>query len=157
MRNGNKNGSRNRLSDTVMMSDRDQILERLAEVATALDTREWTALGELFTESASGYGAAGRDAIVSRVRDHLGGCGPSQHLLGNQRVELDLDGNPDRARSRAYGRVLHLGADDLAGLIYECCGEYTDLWTRTDAGWRISSRWFDMRFDLGDDRVLRPG
>ena len=157
MRNGNKNGSRNRLSDTVMMSDRDQILERLAEVATALDTREWTALGELFTESASGYGAAGRDAIVSRVRDHLGGCGPSQHLLGNQRVELDLDGNPDRARSRAYGRVLHLGADDLAGLIYECCGEYTDLWTRTDAGWRISSRWFDMRFDLGDARVLRPG
>ncbi|WP_010542211.1 nuclear transport factor 2 family protein [Dietzia alimentaria] len=146
-----------RLSDRVMMGDRDQIIERLADVATALDAREWTALGQLFTESATGYGATGRDAIVDRVKAHLGGCGPSQHLLGNHRVELDLDGDPDCARSRTYGRVLHLGADDLAGLTYECCGEYTDLWTRAGAGWQISSRWFEVSFDLGDARVLRPG
>lgn len=138
-----------------MTSTRDEIVERLADVATALDTRDWSGLGALFTESATGYGATGRDTIVERVRDHLGGCGPSQHLLGNHRVELDLDGDPDRARSRTYGRVLHLGAGDLAGLTYECFGEYTDEWTRTDHGWRITSRWFDVSFDLGDARVLR--
>lgn len=138
-----------------MSSTTDEIIDRLADVATALDTRDWAALGALFTESATGYGATGREAIVERVRDHLGGCGPSQHLLGNHRVEVDLDGDPDRARSRTYGRVFHLGAGDLADLSYECFGEYTDLWTRTDQGWRISSRWFEVSFDRGDARVLR--
>ena len=88
-------------------------------MATALDTRDWDALGALFTESATGYGVTGRAAIVEMVRDHLGGCGPSQHLLGNHRVECDLDGDPDRARSRTYGRVFHVGSDDLADLTYE--------------------------------------
>ena len=138
-----------------MNSSRDQIVERLADVATALDTRDWAMLGEMFTESATGYGATGREAIVGHARDHLGGCGPSQHLLGNHRVELDHDGDPDRARSRTYGRIMHLGADDHAGLTYEVFGEYTDLWTRTDAVWRISSRRLDVSIVLGDARVLR--
>lgn len=138
-----------------MTTDREQIIERLADVASALDTRDWDGLGALFTQSATGYGATGREAIVERVRDHLGGCGPSQHLLGNHRVELDPGPRPDRARSRTYARVLHLGAGELAGLSYECFGEYTDEWTRTDDGWRITSRWFEVSFDIGDARVLR--
>ena len=140
-----------------MTSDRDQIIERLADVATALDGRDWEGLGELFTESATAYGATGRTAIVERIRDHLGGCGPSQHLLGNHRVHPGHDGDPDTARSRTYARVLHVGAGDLAGQTYECFGEYTDLWTRTDQGWRITSRWFEVSFDLGDATVLRRG
>ena len=140
-----------------MRSERDQIIERLADVATALDTRDWDGLGELFTEAATGYGATGREAIVERVRDHLGGCGPSQHLLGNHRVELEYDGDPDRARSRTYARVLHLGAGDQSGLSYECFGEYSDLWARTSEGWRIESRRFQVSFDRGDFRTLQPG
>ena len=139
----------------MMTNTREEIIERLADVASALDNRDWDALGELFTEAATGYGATGRESIVDRVRDHLGGCGPSQHLLGNHRVECDLDGDPNRARSRTYGRVFHVGSGDLSGLTYECFGEYTDLWTRTDLGWRISSRWFEVSFDRGDARVLR--
>ncbi|AWH95091.1 MULTISPECIES: nuclear transport factor 2 family protein [Dietzia] len=140
-----------------MTSDRDQILERLADVATALDTRDWDGLGALFTESATGYGASGREAIVAIVRQHLGGCGPSQHLLGNHRVQLALDGNEDRARSLTYARVLHLGAGDQSGLTYECFGEYSDLWSRTAEGWRIASRRFHITFDRGDFRTLQPG
>ncbi|MBM7231931.1 DUF4440 domain-containing protein [Dietzia sp. HMSC21D01] len=140
-----------------MTTDRNQIIERLADVASALDTRDWDALGALFTETATGYGARGREAVVERVRDHLGGCGPSQHLLGNHRVEVGYEGDPDRARSLTYARVLHLGADDLAGRSWECFGEYSDLWERTGEGWRITSRRFDVRFDLGDPSVLRRG
>ncbi|WP_245847653.1 nuclear transport factor 2 family protein, partial [Dietzia natronolimnaea] len=92
------------------MSDRDRIIERLADVATALDTRDWAGLREMFTETANGYGAAGREQVIQTVRDHLGGCGPSQHLLGNHRVHLALEGNEDRAKSLTYARVLHLGA-----------------------------------------------
>lgn len=145
-----------------MSTDRVQIIERLADVSSALDSRDWDALGALFTVDATAYGATGRSEIVTVVRAFLGGCGPSQHLLGNHRVELEFDdGHPDgeqHARSRTYARVLHLGATgtELEGLTYECFGEYTDLWTRGSGGWRIRSRKFHVSFDRGDFSVLRP-
>jgi ketosteroid isomerase-like protein len=135
------------------VDDRSAIGEALAELAAALDTRDWTALGEAFTADAHGYGARGRDAIVARVREHLGGCGPSQHLLGNLRVRLD----GDTATSLAYARVLHVGAGERAGAVYECLGEYTDGWLRTPAGWRLTSRRFAVSIESGDRAVLRPG
>ena len=118
-----------------MSSDRDQIIERLADIATALDTRDWDGLGELFTESATGYGAAGREQIVRTVRDHLGGCGPSQHLLGKPQgaprarrrrgpgEESDVragasprDGRPGRTELRVLRRVLRPVDQDPRGL-----------------------------------------
>lgn len=135
------------------MGDRESISERLADVAAALDTRDWTALGEAFTAGASAYGADGREAIVARVRAHLGGCGPSQHLLGNLRVAVD----GESASSRAYARVHHVGAGESAGSFYECLGEYTDTWARTPAGWRLTGRRFAVSIELGDRSVLQPG
>ncbi|WP_342661099.1 Uncharacterized protein Rruber_02119 [Rhodococcus ruber] len=136
-----------------MTHDREQIVERLAELASALDRRDWAGLGAAFTDSATGYGAAGRDGIVAVVRAHLGGCGPSQHLLGNHRIEVD----GDRARSLTYARVHHVGAGPAVGASYECFGEYDDRWVRTRDGWRLTSRTFTISHDLGDFGVLRPG
>ncbi|RFU20516.1 nuclear transport factor 2 family protein [Geodermatophilus marinus] len=133
------------------MSDRAAIEAVLHGVASALDGRDWTALGAAFTEDAHGYGADGRAAIVARVREHLGGCGPSQHLLGNVRVTVE----GGTARSLAYGRVFHVGADD-PGTFYECMGEYRDRWVRTPAGWRLTRRRFVVAIERGDRAVLRP-
>ena len=44
----------------------------------------------------------------------------------------------------------------MDGSFYECLGEYDDHWVRTDVGWQISRRWFDIRISLGDFAVLRP-
>jgi SnoaL-like domain len=33
----------------------------------------------------------GREAIVKLLRDSLGGCGPTQHLLGNHTAYIDGD------------------------------------------------------------------
>ncbi|OLT10375.1 DUF4440 domain-containing protein [Actinomadura sp. CNU-125] len=138
---------------TSTTSDRDQIIERLAELAAALDRRDWDAVGAMFVPSATGYRRTGRDEIVATVRGHLGGCGPSQHLLGNHRVEV----RGDEARSLTYARVYHRGKGTAEGLAYECFGEYEDRWTRTPDGWRITSRVFTISFDLGDFAVLQPG
>ncbi|WP_026403849.1 nuclear transport factor 2 family protein [Actinomadura sp. WAC 06369] len=138
---------------TSTMSDREQIIERLAEMAAALDRRDWDAVGAMFVPDATGYGRTGRDTIVARVRAHLGGCGPSQHLLGNHRVEI----RGDEARSLTYARVHHQGEGEAAGRAYECFGEYEDHWTRTPDGWRMTSRTFTISHDLGDFGVLRPG
>ncbi|MBE1534677.1 nuclear transport factor 2 family protein [Actinomadura algeriensis] len=138
---------------TSTTSDRDQIVERLADLAAALDRRDWDAVGAMFVPSATGYRRTGRDEIVATVRAHLGGCGPSQHLLGNHRVEI----HGDEARSLTYARVHHQGKGTAEGRAYECFGEYEDRWTRTPAGWRITSRAFTISYDLGDFAVLQPG
>lgn len=135
------------------MGDREQIIERLAELAAALDRRDWAAIGAMFTEDATGYGRTGRAEIVAVVRRYLGGCGPSQHLLGNHRVRID----GDRARSLTYARVMHLGAGPMEGRHYECFGEYDDRWVRTAGGWLLTSRTFQITMQFGDFGVLRPG
>jgi ketosteroid isomerase-like protein len=137
----------------VTAADERAIERALCSVATALDSRDWAALGAAFTEDARGYSKVGRDAVVAQVRAHLGGCGPSQHLLGNIRVTVD----GDTASSLTYARVYHVGAGERAGTFYECIGEYTDSWTRTPSGWLLTFRWFDVRIELGDRSVLRPG
>lgn len=133
-------------------ADERAIERALYRVAAALDRRDWTALAGAFTPGAHGYGAVGREAIVSRVRAHLGGCGPSQHLLGNVRVLAE----GDTASSSAYARVHHVGIDTRSGSFYECLGEYTDAWARTADGWLLTSRRFEVQIEIGDRRVLQP-
>jgi ketosteroid isomerase-like protein len=137
---------------TAAVADERAIERALHGVAAALDTRDWAALSAAFTADAHGYGARGREAIVARVRAHLGGCGPSQHLLGNVRVFVD----GDTASSLAYARVYHVGTGGRSGAFYECLGEYTDAWARTSGGWLLTSRRFAVQIELGDRSVLQP-
>ncbi|WP_067440183.1 nuclear transport factor 2 family protein [Nocardioides jensenii] len=135
-----------------MSEDRTRIVEQLAHVASALDRRDYAFLMATFTEDAVGYGKTGPDAIVAQVRAHLGGVGPTQHLLGNHRVTVD----GDEARSLTYARVHHVGAGPMEGEFFECLGEYDDRWRRTPDGWKLHRRRFDMQIMLGDFAVLRP-
>jgi hypothetical protein len=135
-----------------MSTDRDEIVEALAEIAAALDARDWGTVRARFTADTHAYGVHGQDALIEQMQAHLGGVGPTQHLLGNHRVVV----NGDSARSLTYGRIHHVGAGPMEGSSYECMGEYDDEWTRTSAGWRISRRWFDIRIQIGDFSVLRP-
>lgn len=135
-----------------MTDDRTALLEALAELAAATDAKDWTSIGAAFTEDAHGYGVRGRAAIVARMREHLGGCGPTQHLLGNHRCRVD----GDTARTLSYARVHHVGAGPKAGAFFECLGEYDDHWVRDRVGWLLKDRTFDMKITRGDFGVLRP-
>jgi hypothetical protein len=135
-----------------MSTDRDEIVEALAEIAAALDARDWGTVRARFTADTHAYGVHGQDALIEQMQAHLGGVGPTQHLLGNHRVVV----NGDSARSLTYGRIHHVGAGPMEGRSYECMGEYDDEWVRTSAGWRICRRWFDIRIEIGDFSVLRP-
>jgi hypothetical protein len=129
------------------------VVDVLVRCAAAFDARDWPSLDNVFTTDANAYGAEGREAVVATVRSFLGGCGPSQHLLGN--FQMTVSG--DSARSVCKARVLHLGAGDRAGLTYECCGNYLDDLVRTTDGWRIQRRHFEVTISLGDMSVLQPG
>ena len=134
------------------MSDRDEILERLAQVAAATDARDWGALRALATDDVHGYGARSADEMIAVLQAHLGGVGSTQHLLGNHRVTID----GDTARVLSYGRVHHVGSGPMDGSFYECMGDYDDTWVRTEQGWKLAKRWFEIRIELGDRAVLRP-
>ena len=136
--------------------DRTAVIALLTRYATCLDSRDWSGLEDVFHPDANGhYGSLseGRSAIIASIRSFLGGCGPSQHLLGNYHV--DVDG--DHATSSTQARVIHLGSGERAHLTpYEAIGTYHDEHVRTPDGWRIIERQFDVRISLGDIGVLHP-
>src|SRR3954465_1984668 len=93
--------------------DERAIAAVLRTYARACDQRRWDLFEEVFTPDAvteaGGVRLEGRQARIDSIRSNLGGCGPTQHLLGNQRI--DVDG--DEATSSVYVRALHVGAGEL--------------------------------------------
>lgn len=134
-------------------TDREALIERLAEFAAAIDARDWETIETLFTPDAHGYRVdGGPGPIIADMQAHLGGVGPTQHLLGNHRVRVD----GDSARTLTYARIHHVGAGPMSGSFWECMGEYDDRWVRTERGWQICRRSLTIRISLGDFAVLRP-
>jgi hypothetical protein len=137
-------------------AERQVIVDTLNAYAMCLDARDWVGLNNVFHPQAVGvYGATftGRAAIIESIRSFLGGCGPSQHLLGNYQIAIE----GDNAQSATKARVLHVGAGERADLTpYEAIGVYRDRHVRTSEGWRIIHRQFDVQITLGDFNVLQP-
>ncbi len=137
--------------------DRIEIVAVLDRYAEALDQRRWELLEEVFAPDVDfdfgEWSAHSLPEAVATMRSYLDGCGPSQHLLGNYRV--DLDG--DRATSRVYVRASHVGVGRAAGKSYEMAGEYADELRRTPVGWRSVKRRAQVFFELGSREVLGPG
>jgi hypothetical protein len=122
----------------------------------ACDRRDWALFDEVFTPDAvTEYGGAvvaGRGERVASIRSHLGGCGTTQHLLGNYSASVQ----GEAAEASCYVRAFHLGAD-RPELHYEMFGRYHDRLRRTPDGWRIAYRRLEVSFELGTRDVLGPG
>jgi hypothetical protein len=138
------------------VEDRTAVIDTVNRYATALDSRDWAMLDEVFTPDVLGdYGAGvleGREAVRGMVRHMLGGTGASQHLLANHRV--DVEG--DTARCVCQVRAFSAGGGARAGQTYELLGEYRDRLVRTPAGWRIARREMSVHHEIGSRDVLGP-
>ncbi|MEO8696368.1 MAG: nuclear transport factor 2 family protein [Acidimicrobiales bacterium] len=140
-----------------MDNDRAAIIEVLNRYADACDTRDWALFERVFTPDVTsdygpGYQRADRAAIIASVQSHLGGCGPTQHLLANYDIHVDGDRAISSCRLRAY----HCGTDAEPDLFYECFARYEDELARTADGWRITHRRMRVDFELGTRAVLKP-
>ena len=139
------------------LRDRSEIVAVLDRYAEALDQRRWELLEQVFAPDVDvdfgEWSARSLPEVVATIRSYLDGCGPSQHLQGNHRVEVDRD----RAKSRVYIRAAHVGVGRAAGKSYEMAGEYQDELRRTPAGWRIVRRRLQVFFELGSRDVLGRG
>lgn len=146
------------MSNTPKFEDWVGIVDVLNRYAEALDSRDWALMEQVFTPDANGtYGGGeriGRGELIANFRRNLGGCGPSQHLLGNYKVEV----NGDTARATCRVRVYHTGLGERAKLEpYEMWGFYHDELVRTKEGWRIKHRTLTSAISRGDRNVLQPG
>ena len=121
--------------------DERAIQHQLIALASAMDRRAWDELDTIMAEDVTGdlgdgTAISSRRQFVGMFRKFLGNCGPTQHLLGNFRIEVG--GN--QASSRCYVRDLHQGSGDRSGLFLSTPGEYRDRWLRTAQGWRMIHR-----------------
>ena len=132
-----------------------RVLDRYAEV---LDTRDWDALREVFTPDVEmdfvAWQATNLDDVRTQISAFLDSCGPSQHLLGNYRIEFR---DNDTAHSACYVRVMHFGKGEHEGKRYEMWGEYRDDFVRTPSGWRSRKRIARAHMHEGDASLLGPG
>lgn len=140
-----------------LLSER-QIGRLLADLALAMDRRDWAALDAIIADDATAdFGlpeiCRGRAAIVANFRSFLGGCGPSQHLLGN--LVVDVEG--ETAESRCYVHDLHQGAGAKSHLTFLAPGQYRDRWRRIEGRWWLVHRQKLMFTTLGSLEILGPG
>lgn len=139
-------------------SDRIAIIAVLDAYAEAVDRRRFEDLEEVFAEDIEfDYGpdwqVVGRKLAIERIAASLAHCGPTQHLQGNYRVEVD----GDQARSRTYVRAFHVGIGAARGKTYEMGGHCRDAFARIDGAWRMTRRVGRMIFEAGTTEVLAPG
>ena len=136
--------------------DRFAIIATLDRYAECLDQRDWPGLADVFTQDVEidwvEWKQKGLAESTGSIRSYLDGCGPSQHLLGNYRIELD----GDSAQSKHYCRVMHMGKGDQKGKTYESWIEYQDELVRTEVGWRSRRRTCVAIMEQGDRAVLGP-
>ena len=138
--------------------ERQRIEEVLIRYAEACDRRRWELLDEVFQEDViadygNEYHLHGRSQLVAMIRSMLGGCGPTQHLLGN--FSITVHGR--QADSRCYVRAAHAGRGAHANLQYEVWAGYEDHLVRGPSGWRIARRTMHVWHESGTRGVLGPG
>lgn len=139
------------------MNHNETIREVLNKYARACDRRDWPLFEDVFTADVlfnygGEYEATGRDKLVKLIKNSLGGCGPTQHLLGNFTIAV----NGETATCSCYVRAFHVGRGDKRGQLYEVWGEYKDALVLDGGTWKISERQFLITYELGGRDVLRP-
>jgi len=141
----------------VSPDDRQAIIDVLVRYARACDDKDWPLLSRVFTEDVSAryrtVELRSLDEVERHLRSVLGGCGRTQHLIGNVQLHPTDRGVAVRSNVRGW----HVGVGAHQGAHYEGIGYYDDLAVRTADGWRLAERIFVLVADHGDRSVLQPG
>ncbi len=136
--------------------EKDQIITVLNLYAQACDRRDWALFRTLFTADIDanygGFEFQGCEEVISVIRSNLGGCGPTQHMLGNYLIDV----KGDKATSRCQVRASHAGGQGREGAFFEVWGEYSDTLKKQEGCWRIAKRAMIIYHEIGTRDVLAP-
>lgn len=139
-----------------LLDERD-IVALAHRYCRALDTKEWSLLGDVFATDATADLMApddleGLEAITNRIRTALEQLDESQHLVGNHEVTVD----GDTGTHRCYLQAQHIRKAAEPSPHYIVAGRYEDRVVRTPHGWRIAHRTITVMWTEGNPAVTRP-
>ena len=139
-----------------ILLDERAVVAVAMQYCSALDTKNWAALDEVFLADATADLAStseliGRVAIVERIRAALSQLDDSQHLVGNHQVVVD----GDVASHSCYLQAQHIRRAAVGGPNYLVGGRYEDRLVRTVDGWRIAHRKLVVMWTDGNLTVAR--
>jgi len=133
--------------------DRRAIDDLLLRYSTALDTRQWDLLDQVFTaDAAIDYAPSGgvkgtREDLKRWFRDEAFTPFTSwQHHLTNMAIELD--GDVATGRTSVYNPLAFIGPDGVTAVLHVGAW-YDDHIARTPDGWRITARSLGMAWTDG--------
>ncbi len=140
-----------------MQTSTEKIIRVLNNYAQGCDRRDWSLFEQVFVADVQarygGYLLDSRDKVIGIIKNSLGGCGPTQHMLSNYYVYLDDSG--DIAITSCYVRAAHMGIGEHEGVFYEVWGEYKDKLQCFDGEWRIIERKMVIYQEIGPRDVLK--
>lgn len=115
--------------------DRAEIAECLVNYARCIDSRDWAALQDTYTDDGvmqHGEMSVPRDAVPELSEQILRGCASSHHLVGDPSIVIE----DDHARTHSHYFATHISEGTTvkrqAGGWYDC-----EL-RRTDRGWKFA-------------------
>ena len=131
------------------ISDRLEIQDLLVRYSHAVDSRDWDAFEQVFTDDAviDYTEMGGPRGGVKETRAFLESAMPMfscfQHMIAN--TVLDLDGDRARARTICHNpMVLDRGQGQTH--VFFCGLWYRDELVRTPEGWRIKDRYEERAY-----------
>lgn len=133
--------------------------EGLSKFGRAVDEGRFNDLGRIFTDDAIGIynGRIGHETCQGLIdaMEHTfgpdGQCSGGQHNVLNVEVQYISE---HKAESKANFYAIQVGSGKYSGKYWSTWGEYNDLWTLTDDGWRIYERKYSTKFSAGEQGIV---
>jgi hypothetical protein len=150
------------MSETLNMtaSPEERVRSIVIELLHGVDSRQWSALPSLFTESVttdytSLFGGEvqrqSRDTVVGGWRQLLSPLDATQHILGPILVRV----NGERAAAECHVRGYHVSSKVTGGGEWMVAGHYVFEMERDRETWRIASLTLQAFYQTGNRDLLR--
>jgi len=146
-------------STTTEIEDRLALQDLTSRLALLVDTRDWGALEQLFTDPiywdrTSLFGGEPETQspaeLVGGLRYSLGGLDVTHHLITNLVVSLD----GDQATGSANMQGTHVLANASGGPVWTVGARHDYKFKRTPDGWRIAAVTFTLQWATGNMHIL---
>jgi hypothetical protein len=136
----------------ILESERRAVVETLLRYCTAIDTANWSLLGDVFLPNARvDYSGAGGPVLSGAeaaewLETEMTKFSVLQHFMSNIQVRQENEA----VRSTAYVLAVHGHKGESGNMrFFDMGGEYHDRLVETSAGWRISERVLQMKWIRG--------
>jgi hypothetical protein len=137
----------------ILESERRAVVETLLRYCTAIDTANWSLLGDVFLPNARvDYSSAGGPVLSGAeatewLETEMTKFSILQHFMSNIQVRQENEA----VRSTAYVLAVHGYKGESGNMrFFDMGGEYQDRLVETSAGWRISERVLQVKWIRGD-------